>query len=102
MCQDPRMKVLFVISADVVDRALLDEYRALAKPSMARYGARMLAGANDAEIVEGEPIGTRVVVVEFPSREAFHAWYDDPEYAGPLAMRLRATKGVALLVDGRE
>ncbi len=96
------MRVLFVINADVVDQALLDQYRALAKPSMAKYGARMLAGANDAEAIEGEPFGTRVVVVEFPSREAFHAWYDDPEYAGPLAMRLKATKGIALLVDGRE
>ena len=96
------MKVLFVLNSVVVDHDLLDEYRAAAKPSMAKYGARMVAGANDAEVIEGEPIGTRVVVVEFPSREAFHAWYQDPEYAGPLAMRLKATKGVALLVDGRE
>jgi uncharacterized protein (DUF1330 family) len=95
-------KALLVINADVVDQELLDQYRAAAKPSMAKYGARMLAGANDAEIIEGEPFGRRVVVVEFPSREAFHAWYADPEYAGPLAMRLRATRGIALLVDGRE
>ena len=96
------MNVLFVINASIVDPELLDEYRAVAKPSMAKYGARMLAGANDAEIIEGEPFGTRVVVVEFPSREAFHTWYADPEYAGPLAMRLKATQGIALLVDGRE
>jgi uncharacterized protein (DUF1330 family) len=96
------MRVLFVINAEVVDQELLDQYRSVAKPSMAKYGARMLAGANDAEIIEGRPFGTRVVVVEFPSREAFRAWYVDPEYAGPLAMRLKATNGVALLVDGRE
>ena len=96
------MSVLFVINAAIVDQHLLDEYRAAAKTSMARYGARMLAGANDAEIIEGEPFGPRVVIVEFPSREAFHAWYGDPEYAGPLAMRLKATHGIALLVDGRE
>ena len=98
----PGMKALFVINADVVDSELLDRYRADAKPSMAKYGARMLAGANDAEIIEGQPFGRRVVVVEFPSREAFHAWYSDPEYAAPLAMRLKATNGIALLVDGRE
>jgi uncharacterized protein (DUF1330 family) len=96
------VKVLFVINASILDQELLDEYRAVAKPSMAKYGARMLAGANDAEIIEGEPFGRRVVVVEFPSREAFHTWYTDPEYAGPLAMRLKATHGIALLVDGRE
>jgi uncharacterized protein (DUF1330 family) len=96
------MKALFVINAAIEDQELLDLYRAAAKPSMAKYGARMLAGANDAEIIEGEPFGTRVVVVEFPSREAFHQWYADPEYTAPLAMRLKATNGIALLVDGRE
>jgi uncharacterized protein (DUF1330 family) len=96
------VKVLFVINASILDQELLDEYRAAAKPSMAKYGARMLAGANDAEIIEGEPFGRRVVVVEFPTRQAFHDWYADPEYAGPLAMRLKATHGIAMLVDGRE
>lgn len=95
-------KVLFVINASIVHQDLLDQYRAAAKPSMAKYGARMLAGANDAEVIEGEPFGTRVVVVEFPSRETFHQWYADPEYAGPLSIRLQATSGIALLVDGRE
>jgi uncharacterized protein (DUF1330 family) len=95
------MKVLFVLNSTVVDQELLDDYRAAAKPSMARYGARMLAAGNDAEIIEGEPLGTRLVVVEFPSREDFHAWYADPDYAGPLAMRLAATRGAALLIDAR-
>jgi uncharacterized protein (DUF1330 family) len=95
-------KVLLVINAAVVDQELLDQYRAAAKPSMAKYGARMLAGGNDAEVIEGQPFGSRVVVVEFPSREVFHQWYADPEYAEPLAMRLKATNGIALLIDGRE
>lgn len=94
-------KVLFVINARVVDQELLDEYRAVAKPSMARFGARMLAGGNDAETIEGEPFGPRVVVVEFPSREAFHEWYGCEEYSGPLKMRLAATDGIALLIDSR-
>jgi uncharacterized protein (DUF1330 family) len=94
-------KVLLVINAEVRDQELLDQYRAAAKPSMAKYGARMLAGGN-AEVIEGQPFGSRVVVVEFLSREAFHQWYADPEYAEPLAMRLKATNGIALLIDGRE
>jgi uncharacterized protein (DUF1330 family) len=96
------MSVLFVLNSTVVDQELLDEYRAAAKPSMAKYGARMLAGGNHAEVIEGEPFGPRVVVVEFPSREAFHQWYADPEYAEPLQMRLKATRGAALLIDKRD
>jgi uncharacterized protein (DUF1330 family) len=95
------MSVLFVLNSTVVDHQLLDEYRAVAKPSMAKYGARMLAGGNDAETIEGTPAGSRLVVVEFPDRDSFTAWYADPDYAGPLQMRLAATKGFALLIDGR-
>ncbi len=102
MCHDGRMSVLFVLNSTVVDMELLDQYRAAAKPSMAKYGAKMLAGGNDAEIIEGEPLGTRVVVVEFPSRQAFHQWYNDPDYAEPLQMRLKATNGAALLIDKRD
>lgn len=96
------MSVLFVLNSTVVDMELLDQYRAAAKPSMAKYGATMLAGGNEAEVIEGQPHGTRVVIVEFPSREAFHAWYADPDYAGPLQMRLQATRGAALLIDKRD
>jgi uncharacterized protein (DUF1330 family) len=95
------MSVLFVLNSTVVDAELLDEYRAAAKPSMAKYGAKMLAGGNDAETIEGTPAGSRLVVVEFPDRNAFMAWYADPDYAGPRQMRLAATKGFALLIDGR-
>jgi uncharacterized protein (DUF1330 family) len=95
------VKVLFVINARVTDQELLDEYRAAAKPSMAKHGARMLAGGNDAVTVEGDSFGSRVVVVEFPSREDFYNWYRSDEYAPALAMRLAATEGTALLIDSR-
>ena len=96
------MKVLFVVNAEVIDRELLDEYRALTRPILVKHGARVLAASNDADVVEGQPLGRRVVVVEFPSRAAFEAWHSDPEYAPVLEMRLRATNGAALVVDERE
>ena len=93
-------KVLFVINAAIVDQELPLPIRCQAVDGQVR---RSNAGRRQRrKDHRGQPVGTRVVVVEFPSREAFHQWYADPEYAGPLAMRLKATKGIALLVDGRE
>lgn len=95
------MKAYVVVNARVVDPELLERYRAGARHTIGKHGGTVLAGSNDATVLEGEPAGTRVVLIEFPSREAAMAWYDDPEYAGPKAERLQATAGVALLVDGR-
>ena len=56
---------------------------------------------NEAETVEGEPKGERVVVLEFPDREAFRAWYDSPAYQEIIGLRLGSTDGFAVLVEGR-
>ena len=95
------MKAYIVINARVVDHDLLEAYRAGARATIAKHGGVVLAGSNDATVLDGEPAGQRVVVVEFPSREVATAWCDDPEYQSAKALRRRATAGVALLVDGR-
>jgi uncharacterized protein (DUF1330 family) len=90
-----------VVNARIVDKELLDEYRNSIGTSIADHGGRIIVATNDAEALEGDPIGTRVIVVEFPSVEAARTWYDSPEYAGPKAIRLRATEGTLLLAEGR-
>ena len=35
---------------------------------------------NGAEVLEGQPAGTRVIVVKFESEESFGAFYDSPDY----------------------
>jgi uncharacterized protein (DUF1330 family) len=41
-----------------------------------------------------------VVVLEFPSAEQARKFYDSPEYAGPKALRLRATTSKMILAEG--
>ena len=40
------------------------------------------------------------MILEFPSMEAAKAWYDSPEYEKPKAMRIAASNGRLLLLDG--
>ncbi len=42
----------------------------------------------------------RTVILEFPSREAFRAWYDSPEYQEILPLRLDSTPGTLIAVNG--
>jgi uncharacterized protein (DUF1330 family) len=53
-----------------------------------------------AKVLEGTTDRTRLVVIEFPSQDAFDAWYHTPEYQAVLPLRLEATTGVAYLAQG--
>ncbi len=58
------------------------QYHQLAKPSLARYGARILYAGNGLPVLtEGDLQGWDVVlVVQYPNRAAFKAMIADPEY----------------------
>ena len=41
----------------------------------------------------------RMVIIEFPDMDALRAWYDDPDYAPVLAIRLGAAKSTLIALD---
>ena len=50
-------------------------------PSFERHGGELLATSrNSTEVMEGEWAYPRTVLLRFPSIEAAHSWYKDPEY----------------------
>ena len=93
------MAAYIVVNATITDQALLDEYVAAGPRTVGAHRIRPLVITNEATILEGDA-GERVVVLEFPSREAAMAWYQSPEYQAIIGMRLNSTKGFLALVDG--
>ena len=51
-----------------------------------------------AEIEITDP--TAFDVLEFPSVEQARRWYDSEEYRGPKALRMKASRGKVILVEG--
>lgn len=64
------------------------------------HGAEVLVFAEGSEVLEGRPSFPRTIILKFDSREAAKAWYESPEYRKVLPLRLQATEGYAVLVDG--
>jgi uncharacterized protein (DUF1330 family) len=97
------MAVYFLVDIrDVTDPDKLSEYRSGVLATVEAHGGcyRVLGGP--AEVVEGSwGIGTPVLL-EFPSRTAFDSWYRSDEYSPLLQMRLDATEGAALVIEGCE
>jgi len=60
-----------------------------------------LAFYGELETLEG-PEADGVVVLEFPTVEAAHGWYDSPEYQEAKAHRLKGAEYRVVLVQGVE
>lgn len=95
------MSTYLIVNAAITDPELLRAYRAAATATFEGHDVTVRVATNDAETIEGEPVGPRVVVLEFPDRNAFQAWYDSPAYQAIIGMRTQSTEGFAVLVEGR-
>ncbi|MBU3029974.1 DUF1330 domain-containing protein [Paracoccus marinaquae] len=76
------MPVYLIADVTVTDDAWVPDYAARVHDIAAKHGGRYLSRSGNIETIEGKPLGnTLIALIEFPSREAVHAFADDPEYA---------------------
>jgi uncharacterized protein (DUF1330 family) len=95
------MSAYVISEVEVLDEAEADRYRSIAQRSIAQYGGQYVVRGGIPEAVEGEwDLERRLVIVEFPTLEAAHTWYESPEYAGALDVRAQALRRRLLFVDG--
>ena len=94
------MSAYFVFHNRIQNAKQMQEYVAKALPTLAPYKHEILVFEANSTVIEGSTNLPRTIVVKFDSREAAMAWYNSPEYQAVLPMRLAATEGFAVLVDG--
>jgi uncharacterized protein (DUF1330 family) len=95
------MTKAYVINQVVVhDPELYAQYAVLGREAVAKYGGRILAGGGRVQTLEGDPIPSRVVVIEFSSYDAAIAYYRSPEYQSAKALRGDAATVRFALVEG--
>ena len=94
------MAVYVVAQGRIENPEVLAQYVEKASPTIGAHGGRILAFDETPDVVEGSVDFPRTVIVEFPTREAFRAWYDSPEYQAILPMRLDAAPGTLIVANG--
>jgi uncharacterized protein (DUF1330 family) len=85
----------------VTNAEKMQEYLSKVRETMAAYNPEILVFAEHAEVIEGRTNLPRTNVMKFDSRDAAMAWYHSPAYQAVLPLRLEATEGFAVLVDGQ-
>jgi uncharacterized protein (DUF1330 family) len=94
------MAAYFVLHNRIRDGRTLDEYIPKALETMAPYQPEVLVLDENTEVIEGSTDFPRTIVIRFKSRDDATAWYNSPAYRAVLPLRLEATDGFAVLVDG--
>ena len=89
-----------VADIEITDPATFEEYRKQVPATVQKYGGKFLARGGTVQTLEGGWQPKRLVVLEFASMEQARRWYDSEEYRAPKALRMKASKGKVILVEG--
>lgn len=94
------MPAYVINDMEVTDPAAFAEYAKLSPPTVARYGGRFLVRGGAVELLEGDRLPKRLVVIEFPDVERARAWLESPEYAPARRIRQAASRSDMVVVEG--
>jgi N-ethylmaleimide reductase len=95
----PAAKGYWLVQASITNPAQFGKYTALAGPTIASYGGRVLARGDVAEVVEGT-VPRRPYFVEFPSYAAARACFHSAAYQDAIALRAGAAEFDIVVVEG--
>jgi uncharacterized protein (DUF1330 family) len=91
-----------IVNVNTSDPQRYEAYKEMAQKTVAQYGGRYLARGGKMQLLEGSWAPTRIVVLEFPSYDEAHEWWNSPEYAPAKALRQQLSETDLLIVDGCE
>ena len=96
------MSVYLIANIELNDPDRYKEYVEHAPALIAKHGGKYRVRGGAARVLEGDWSPSRFIVLEFPSREAAMAFYDDPDYAPFKRLRQSIARTGLILVDGCE
>ncbi len=94
------MTAYVIVQIEVTDPETFETYSAQVPPTLEAYGGGYVVRGGEQEVLEGDWPYLRTVILKFPSVEQAKAWHASAEYEAPKALRLSASKGNMLVVEG--
>lgn len=94
------MSAYVIVDIEIHDPAVYDEYRKVVGPTLTQYGGKFVVRGGKIDVLEGNWNPKRIVILEFESAARAREWYDSEEYRAPKQIRMKASKGNLVLVEG--
>jgi len=94
------MAAYVIVDIEVTDPVAFERYRNAVAANIAAFGGRYLARGGATEVLEGDWIPRRLVILEFPTMARLKEWYNSPEYAPLLDLRKASASSNLVVTDG--
>jgi uncharacterized protein (DUF1330 family) len=91
-----------IVTELIRDPATYRSYVEKAVRTIQQSGGRIIVADDNPNILEGQWLPSRTVVLEFDSVEAARRWYDSPEYQAIVGLRHSAAESNAAILRGCE
>ncbi len=96
------MPAYVIFDIEIRDPARYQEFMAGVKPALEAAGARYLARGGAHKVYEGDWEPRRIVILDFPSVEAWETFYNGPTYQGLKSIRDECSSARLVSVAGLE
>jgi uncharacterized protein (DUF1330 family) len=96
------MKAYVVAAETPKDEAMFSEYAKAVPATLEAFSGKFIVRGGNLKLLEGEWPHSRLVIIEFPSREAAEAWYRSPEYQKIIGLRLSSAVTNLIIVEGQD
>lgn len=96
------MAAYIIVEVDVHNPEEYEDYKQLTPASLRPFNGKFIVRGGATETLEGDWQPERIVVLEFPTKEAAESWWSSDEYAPAKALRQRTAATRMILVDGYE
>jgi len=94
------MSAYVIVDIDVLNPEEYQEYIKRAPATIEMYGGKYLARGGGTEVLEGNWVPKRLVILEFESVEKAKAWLVSPEYQPARQMRHRTATTNMVVIAG--
>jgi uncharacterized protein (DUF1330 family) len=94
------MSTYVIFDVDIRDMARYQDFMKAVKPALEAAGGRYLARGGAHQVHEGDWSPRRIVLLEFPSSQAWEAFYNGPVYQGLKAVRDECSSARLVSVEG--
>ncbi len=84
---------------EITDPEKMEEYRKGVFQTVENYGGRYLLIGGKIDVVEGDWKPDIPLIIEFPTLERAHQWYNSEEYSTLKELRISATVGNAVFME---
>ncbi len=94
------MAALVIFDVEIRDLDRYQDFMNQVKPALAAAGAKYLARGGEHRLYEGDWTPRRIVILEFPSIEAWEGFYNGPVYQGLKVVRDECSSARLVAVQG--